>query len=109
MTSVPLAGAPKTEPVRQRPAFETLRGLWPYMWPKDRADLKRRVVVALATLVAAKIITVLVPYTYKWATDGLVATAGTPASSATFRWVTDSRPSRPITRSVASRICSRRP
>lgn len=75
MTSVPLAGAAKTEPVRQQPGLETLRNLWPYMWPKDRPDLKRRVLVALATLVAAKIVTVLVPYTYKWATDGLVAAA----------------------------------
>jgi ABC-type transport system involved in Fe-S cluster assembly fused permease/ATPase subunit len=73
MTSVPLAGSAKAEPVRQRPAFETLRKLWPYMWPQDRPDLRQRVVVALATLVAAKIITVLVPYTYKWAADGLVA------------------------------------
>ena len=73
MTSVPLAGSAKAEPVRQRPALETLRKLWPYMWPEDRPDLKQRVVVALATLVAAKIVTVLVPYTYKWAADGLVA------------------------------------
>ena len=73
MTSVPLAGSAKAEPVRQRPALETLRKLWPYMWPHDRPDLKQRVVVALLTLVAAKIITVLVPYTYKWAADGLVA------------------------------------
>jgi ATP-binding cassette subfamily B protein len=52
--------------------FQTLRNLWPYMWPADRPDLKRRVVVALSMLVIAKIITVLVPYTYKWATDALV-------------------------------------
>jgi ATP-binding cassette subfamily B protein len=53
-------------------ALQTLRDLWPYMWPKDRPDLKRRVLIALSTLVAAKIVTVLVPYTYKWATDALV-------------------------------------
>ena len=51
----------------------TLRDLWPYMWPSDRPDLKMRVIWALAVLVVAKIITVLVPYTYKWATDALVA------------------------------------
>jgi ATP-binding cassette subfamily B protein len=73
MTSVPFAGAAKTEPARQRPALETLRRLWPYMWPEGRADLKRRVLVALSTLVFAKVVTMLVPYTYKWATDGLVA------------------------------------
>ena len=52
--------------------FATLRGLWPYMWPGDRPDLKLRVVVALVILVAAKLVTVLIPYTYKWATDALV-------------------------------------
>jgi ABC-type transport system involved in Fe-S cluster assembly fused permease/ATPase subunit len=58
---------------KQESMFKTLRGLWPYMWPEGRPDLKQRVVVALAVLVAAKIVTVLVPYTYKWATDALTA------------------------------------
>ncbi len=53
--------------------FKTLASLWPYMWPAGRPDLKQRVVVSLAILVAAKVITVLVPYTYKWATDALTA------------------------------------
>ena len=52
--------------------FAALRSLWPYMWPAGRADLKLRVVVAVAALVVAKVVTVLVPYTYKWATDSLV-------------------------------------
>ncbi|MEM1049340.1 MAG: ABC transporter ATP-binding protein/permease [Pseudomonadota bacterium] len=51
----------------------TLRNLWPYIWPKDRPDLKRRVLIAFVALILAKIITVIVPYTYKWATDALVA------------------------------------
>jgi len=64
--------------VRPTSTFATLRNLWPYMWPGDRSDLKRRVLVALGILVVAKVITVLVPYTYKWATDALTAppTAG---------------------------------
>ena len=55
-----------------------LYALWPYMWPADRPDLKRRVVWAFAILVLAKIITVLVPYTYKWTTDALSGTASAP-------------------------------
>lgn len=51
--------------------LSTIRNLWPYMWPSDRPDLKMRVVWAMAVLVLAKIITVLVPYFYKWATDAL--------------------------------------
>ena len=51
--------------------FSTIRNLWPYMWPSDRPDLKRRVLFAFVMLVIAKIITVLVPFLYKWATDAL--------------------------------------
>ena len=51
--------------------FATLRNLWPYMWPADRVDLKLRVVWATVFLVVAKLILVLVPYFFKWATDAL--------------------------------------
>ncbi|MHA1189463.1 MAG: ABCB family ABC transporter ATP-binding protein/permease, partial [Alphaproteobacteria bacterium] len=57
----------------------TIRNLWPYMWPSDRPDLKRRVMVAFLALVAAKIITVLVPYFFKWATDMLTGQGDSPA------------------------------
>jgi ATP-binding cassette subfamily B protein len=67
-------------PLRQKSMFATLRDLWPYMWPVDRPDLKVRVLLALAILVAAKIITVLVPYTYKWATDTLTKSSAGPAT-----------------------------
>jgi len=59
----------------------TLRDLWPYMWPGDRPDLKLRIVVALLILVAAKLVTVLVPYTYKWATDSLLGSTTSGASA----------------------------
>ena len=65
--------------VRPESTFSTLQNLWPYMWPSDRPDLKRRVGIALAVLVAAKVVTVLVPYAYKWATDALVQPAGSGA------------------------------
>ncbi|SEQ83784.1 ATP-binding cassette, subfamily B [Faunimonas pinastri] len=58
--------------------FETLKNLWPYMWPSDRPDLKMRVMVAILALLAAKVVTVLVPYFFKWATDALVGKADTP-------------------------------
>ena len=53
--------------------FGAIKGLWPYMWPSDRPDLKFRVAVAVLALVVGKVITVLVPYTFKWATDALTA------------------------------------
>ncbi|MFC5583872.1 ABCB family ABC transporter ATP-binding protein/permease [Nitratireductor kimnyeongensis] len=58
--------------------FETLRNLWPYMWPSHRSDLKRRVVVAAFFLVLAKVILVFVPYFYKWATNALSGEGGAP-------------------------------
>ncbi|SKA28542.1 ABCB family ABC transporter ATP-binding protein/permease [Consotaella salsifontis] len=54
--------------------FTTLRNLWPYMWPDDRPDLKARVLWASVFLVLAKVLTVLIPYFYKWATDALNGT-----------------------------------
>jgi ATP-binding cassette subfamily B protein len=60
-------------PEKREATLTTLVRLWPYMWPASRPDLKLRVVWAFAILVAAKLVTVLVPYTYKWATDALTA------------------------------------
>ena len=51
--------------------FETLKNLWPYMWPAERTDLKLRVVWATLFLLLAKIVLLLVPYFFKWGTDAL--------------------------------------
>ncbi|AZN72466.1 ABC transporter ATP-binding protein/permease [Georhizobium profundi] len=51
--------------------LQTLRNLWPYMWPSARPDLKRRVVWATLFLVLSKIVLIVVPYFFKWATDSL--------------------------------------
>src|SRR5580692_12751885 len=66
----------------------TLAHLWPYIWPGDRADLKMRVVWSVVLLLAAKLATLAVPFTFKWATDALTGadTAPVQASNWTF-WV----------------------
>ncbi len=51
---------------------------FPYIWPKGRADIKSRIILALTILIFAKILTVLVPYSYKWATDALVGDNSAP-------------------------------
>jgi ABC-type transport system involved in Fe-S cluster assembly fused permease/ATPase subunit len=51
--------------------LNTIRNLWPYMWPSDRPDLKVRVVWAFLFLVLAKLVLILVPYFFKFATDAL--------------------------------------
>src|SRR6202166_3218986 len=63
--------------------WRTLYHLWPYMWPADRPDLKARVLMALGMLLVAKLATIAVPFTFKWATDALVQDAG-GAELATF-------------------------
>jgi ATP-binding cassette subfamily B protein len=56
--------------------LSVLRGLMPYVWPKERPDLQRTVLISLALMLAAKLVTVMMPYTFKWATDALVAVSG---------------------------------
>ncbi|MGI9350980.1 MAG: ABCB family ABC transporter ATP-binding protein/permease [Rhizobiaceae bacterium] len=65
--------------------LRTLRNLWPYMWPQDRPDLKMRVVYASFFMILGKIITVLVPYFYKLATDAL--TGELSGKSAIEQWL----------------------
>ncbi|MBX3575717.1 MAG: ABC transporter ATP-binding protein/permease [Rhizobiaceae bacterium] len=69
--------ADKTVSAESGRTVQTIRNLWPYMWPTGRADLKARVVWATVLLVAAKLILVVVPYFFKWATDAL---SGDPAA-----------------------------
>jgi ATP-binding cassette, subfamily B, heavy metal transporter len=49
----------------------TLRRVAPYLWPKDEGWVRRRVVLSLATLVVARLISVSTPFFYKAAVDGL--------------------------------------
>jgi ATP-binding cassette subfamily B protein len=54
----------------------TIIAIWPYLWPSDRRDLQRTVMLSLVLMVVAKVATVAMPFTYKWATDALVAASG---------------------------------
>ena len=49
----------------------TLAHLWPYIWPKGRADLERRVLLTFALLVIGKFVNTAVPYAFKWGADAL--------------------------------------
>jgi ATP-binding cassette, subfamily B, heavy metal transporter len=49
----------------------TFQHLWPYIWPHDRADLRMRIFLAVVLLIAAKLVTIAIPYAFKWATDAL--------------------------------------
>lgn len=56
----------------------TLVHLWPFIWPGDRADLKMRVAWSVVLLLIAKVATLAVPFTFKWAIDALSGTGSAP-------------------------------
>lgn len=68
---------------------KTFSRLLPYLWPSGRPDLVRRVYLAFGFLVAAKLVTVTMPYSFKWATDALVAITATGEIGAQAQAVPD--------------------
>src|SRR3954451_24839817 len=62
----------------------TLVHLWPYIWPGDRADLKMRVVWSMVLLLVAKLVTLSVPFTFKWAIDALTGADSAPVQSSNW-------------------------
>ncbi len=66
----------------------TLIHLWPYIWPSDRADLKMRVLWSVVLLLIAKLATLAVPFTFKWATDALSGKGTAPIEASNWTlWV----------------------
>ncbi|HEX2138003.1 MAG TPA: ABC transporter ATP-binding protein/permease [Microvirga sp.] len=70
--AAPLVGAPPKRPG----LIATVHKLWPYLWPHGRRDLQRRIFLAFSLLLVAKLVTMATPFTFKWATDALVAVTG---------------------------------
>jgi ATP-binding cassette subfamily B protein len=64
-----------------------INGLWPYLWPKQRPDLQRTVLVSLGLMLVAKFVTVAMPYTFKWATDALAAASGGVTGATLSGWL----------------------
>ncbi len=73
MSLVPAAPSASPAAPKRPGLIATFIKLRPYLWPHGRADLQRRVFMAFGLLIVAKFVTVLTPYTFKWATDALVA------------------------------------
>jgi ATP-binding cassette subfamily B protein len=55
--------------------LQVTRRLLPYLWPRNRRDLRIRVGIALALMIAAKVANVYVPIVLKHATDALASDA----------------------------------
>jgi ABC-type transport system involved in Fe-S cluster assembly fused permease/ATPase subunit len=68
--------------------LRVIRGLAQYVWPSERPDLQATVVISLGLVLVAKLITVAMPFTFKWATDALVAASGGKVPSGqTLSWL----------------------
>jgi ABC-type transport system involved in Fe-S cluster assembly fused permease/ATPase subunit len=73
--------------IEQATLIGTLVHLWPYVWPGDRVDLKMRVVWSMVLLLVAKLATLSVPFTFKWAIDALTGTDRAVPSSDWKTWL----------------------
>src|SRR6476661_2740820 len=73
-----------TRSIDQATLMGTLVHLWPYIWPSDRADLKMRVVWSMVLLLLAKLATLAVPFTFKWAIDALTGADSAPVQSSNW-------------------------
>src|SRR3974390_1273528 len=75
------AGQPASVSADRGALLATLMHLWPYIWPADRRDLKLRVIGSMVLLLAAKLATISVPFTFKWATDALAGHGTAPVAA----------------------------
>jgi len=62
-------------------ALRTIRKVLPYLWPEGEAWVKIRVVLAMLTLVLAKVLTVAVPAFFGWAVDALAPEDGAESTA----------------------------
>jgi ATP-binding cassette, subfamily B, heavy metal transporter len=51
--------------------WRTIRRVAPYLWPKDAREVKTRVVVAMVALLIGRVASVVTPFFFKAAVDGL--------------------------------------
>src|SRR5258705_795196 len=75
---------PSSKSIEQATLIGTLVHLWPYIWPSDRVDLKMRVVWSVVLLLVAKLATLSVPFTFKWAIDALTGANTAPVEASNW-------------------------
>src|ERR1700757_3366469 len=80
--------APQRQADERATLIGTLIHLWPYIWPSDRVDLKMRVMWSVVLLLIAKLATLTVPFTFKWATDALSGKGTAPLEASNWTlWI----------------------
>ena len=79
-TSAPADPADASKKIRARDveSWATLKRFLPYLWPKDNPRLRMRIAVSMVLVLAAKGVTLALPFAYKGAVDAM---SGTGAAS----------------------------
>ena len=69
---------------RQIENWPTIKRFLPYLWPREDASLRRRIVVAMLLVLGAKGITLTLPFAYKGAVDQMAEPASGSAGEQAF-------------------------
>ncbi|XP_037519758.1 iron-sulfur clusters transporter ABCB7, mitochondrial isoform X1 [Rhipicephalus sanguineus] len=67
-------------PLESVSSWSIIRQMFVYLWPKDKPEIRKRVVVALGILILAKVINIEVPFIFKAAVDYLNERTGSRLS-----------------------------
>ncbi|MEO7553719.1 MAG: ABC transporter ATP-binding protein/permease [Alteraurantiacibacter sp.] len=65
---------PDNDKVVVNPDWGTIRRFLPYLWPADRPDLRRRIMLAALFVLLAKVVVLALPFAYSGAVDAMAAT-----------------------------------
>ena len=63
----------ETTPSGDNADWVTMRRFLPYLWPKNRPDLRLRIALATLLVIAAKAVTLALPFAYAGAVDAMAA------------------------------------
>ena len=71
--TAPSPADPATAKLRAKDveSWATLKRFLPYLWPKDNAELRTRIVIAMTLVLAGKAVTLALPFAYKGAVDAM--------------------------------------
>src|SRR5260370_2053826 len=75
---------PSATSIEQATLIGTRAHLWQYIGTGDRDDLKMRVVWSMVLLLIAKVATLAVPFTFKWAIDALTGADTAPVQASNW-------------------------
>jgi ATP-binding cassette subfamily B protein len=80
--TAPAADPHKKNRARDVESWATLKRFLPYLWPRDNPGLRARIVISMVLVLAAKAVTLALPFAYKGAVDAMSGT-GTASDGAT--------------------------